>query len=85
MLRWRNWGLQYVGEQDRALKLCPGPKNVEGHPASNPWGSGTGEHYVGGLFFKAVANKSTINLPNTQYISLNTQVSKDHSIRTSSL
>ena len=27
MLRWRNWGLKYVGVQDRALKLCP---------ASNP-------------------------------------------------
>ena len=24
MLRWRNWGLKYVGVLDRALKLCPG-------------------------------------------------------------
>ena len=24
MLRLRNWGLKYVGVQDRTLKLCPG-------------------------------------------------------------
>ena len=23
MLRWIDWGLRYVGVQDRALKLCP--------------------------------------------------------------
>ena len=36
MLRWRNWGLKYVGVQDRALKICSAPGLPSKRPQNQP-------------------------------------------------
>ena len=35
MLRWRNWGLKYVGVQDKAVKLCPAQDFPFKHESAN--------------------------------------------------